>query len=70
MVKAYPPTRCDVCGQDLKSGETYFDASIPGPPYHGRWGWACSDCAETRTILTGPGVGQEYDSETDEKIRG
>ena len=70
MTKASPPQLCDVCEGVLKSGATYFDAAIPGHPYYGLWAWACSGCADIQGVKTGTGKGQEYDSKTDEKVRG
>lgn len=70
MAAINPPQNCDVCDQELKSGATYFDAAIPCPPYFGLWGWVCADCACLYDIKAGTGRGQEYDSKTNEKVRG
>lgn len=65
-----PPKDCDICDQDLKSGKVYYDAAIPCYPFFGLWGWVCEGCAAQYGIRTGTGLGQEYDSKTNEKVRG
>ena len=70
MSAVNPPQDCGICGEDLKSGPTFFDAAIPTYPYFGLWAWACSRCAEEHHVRVGTGCGQEYDSKTNEKLRG
>ena len=70
MAAINPPQNCNVCDQELKSGATFFDAAIPCYPYFGLWGWVCEGCAREYNIRTGPGRGQEYNSKTNEKVRG
>lgn len=61
------PAKCDGCEIDLKTVLYFYDA----PDREGHWGLWCPDChlLDCGTQL-GPGLGQEYDSKTLEKIEG
>lgn len=65
-VVASAPKNCDWCHGALRSRITYYDAAIPG----GQWGWFCRSCALMLGVRLGVGAGQEYDSQTNEKIAG
>lgn len=69
-VKICPPSSCDICKHDLKSGDTFYDASLQGPPCFGRWGWVCKKCFTSHDGKLGTGWGQEYSSKTNKKLRG
>jgi len=67
QVKASAPNDCQICYQPLRSGLSFFDCkTVLGP-----WAWMCQACFdEGQGCGLGTGVGQEYDSKTDVKIRG
>lgn len=72
VTKAYPSTKkCGYCGGELKKYERFYDAKIMHPRA-GRviWCWLCQSCFERSAIGLGDGIGQEYNSKTDEKLRG
>lgn len=57
--------KCDVCQQSLKSGITFYDSSTANG-----WAWLCRLCFSVHGRGLGTGIGQEYDSKTNEKLRG
>jgi hypothetical protein len=56
---------CDICNQPLRSSPTFYDASTARG-----WCWLCLFCFHRYGRGLGTGVGQEYDSQTNEKLRG
>ena len=67
MTKALnPPKQCDICRKDLKSGAAFYDGRI----MRGTWAWMCQECWQWYGTGLGTGFGQEYDSVTNEKLRG
>lgn len=58
---------CQACGGALRHYKTFFDARLRT----GQWAWVCKACKSQHGWGgTGVGVAQEYDSKTDEKVRG
>jgi hypothetical protein len=55
---------CDICKQDLKSGNTFYDARTKMGP----WALCCQECFKEYGVGVGLGVGQEYSAETNEKL--
>ena len=70
MIKAYidEDQTCDVCKGPLKSGLTFSDAAVPAAG--GSWAWLCQTCANTNGVRYGTGLGQQYDSKTNIKVKG
>jgi hypothetical protein len=67
MPKAHPSTdKCEFCKGNLKRNAVYYD----GATNSGHWAWMCRDCWEFNGVGLGTGLGQEYDSETNNKLRG
>jgi hypothetical protein len=67
LVKAHASTdKCEFCKGDLKRNAVYYD----GATNSGHWTWMCRDCWEFNGVGLGTGMGQEYDSETNNKLRG
>lgn len=60
------PANCDFCHTDLATTKTFFDARLET----GQWALLCPVCFDLYGIGIGLGRGQEYDSETREKIHG
>lgn len=57
---------CDICHGNLKAGTMFYD----GRTTFGPWAWMCVKCFHVHGSGVGLGLGQEYDSTTNEKIRG
>lgn len=51
------PTKCDLCGGDLRNG------FVDGRTSYGPWAIMCIPCHRVRGCGLGPGRGQEYDVE-------
>jgi len=67
MVKANPSTKqCDLCKGDLRKYDTFYD----GRTFRRSWAWMCRECWQLEGVGVGLGLGQEYDSKTNEKLRG
>lgn len=58
--------KCDICDKPLRSGRAFYDAATVAGP----WAWMCMGCFCRYGRGLGQGVGQEYDSRNDLKIRG
>lgn len=66
-MKAYPSTNeCQLCKGNLRQFSTFYDGKVFGSS----WAWVCADCWSHVGGGLGTGLGQEYDSKTDEKLRG
>jgi hypothetical protein len=57
---------CDICQGPLTVGKTFYDARTQQGP----WGALCRKCFIIHGVGVGLGKGQEYNSETLEKVRG
>lgn len=58
---------CDICKGRLRKYDTYIDGRINNTSH---WALMCKDCWRQCGAGLGTGYGQEYDSVTNEKIRG
>ena len=58
--------RCDICGGSLFRKDRFYNARTVS----GQWAWLCKMCFLSVGKGLGTGRGQEYDSETKEKLRG
>lgn len=66
-MKAHPSTsNCQFCKNDLRKYDTFYD----GNTNSGHWTWMCRECWKFNGLGIGIGIGQEYDSKTNEKLRG
>jgi hypothetical protein len=66
-MKARPSIdKCQWCNEDLRRYATFYDAADRA----GHWGWFCRRCFIGLGLKIGLGRGQEYDSETSEKVKG
>lgn len=65
-MKAFAPESCDLCYKELRRSPHFYDAKT----HTGSWAWLCRACFLMYAYGIGVGVGQEYDSETNEKVRG
>lgn len=66
VVKASAPNICDICRGNLRTGKSFFD----GKTRRGPWAWMCSVCFDENGLGLGTGVGQRFDSKTNEKTGG
>ena len=67
MSKARPSTNnCQLCDGGLRRYDTYYDANT----ITGHWAWICRECWQFYGVGLGTGLGQEYDSATNMKLRG
>lgn len=67
MIKAHPSTdKCQVCKGDLREYDTFYDSNSDS----GHWAWMCRECWQFSGLGLGTGLGQEYDSKTNIKLRG
>lgn len=65
-MKAYPSTdKCQLCECDLRKFDTFYD----GKTSIGPWAWMCKRCYQLNGRGLGTGLGQEYCSKTNEKLR-
>ena len=60
------PYNCDICQKDLTKTVVFYDSRTQS----GRWGLLCPACFRMYGTGIGTGYGQEYDSNTLEKIKG
>ena len=68
MKTARPSTdKCQLCQVDLRQFDTFYDGRVRGET---SWVWMCRECWRDYGAGLGTGIGQEYDSKTDEKLRG
>lgn len=65
VVAVNPPEKCNICGGSLKAASEFYDCKTPRGP----WAWMCEKCFHTFHCKVGIGLGQEYNSKTNEKIR-
>lgn len=66
VVKAMAPEKCDICARPLRKYSSYID----GRTSRGPWAWMCAECFQYMGTGLGTGRGQEYDSQTNNKLRG
>lgn len=57
-------TKCDICGKPF--GPTFYDFKTAWGP----WALACHTCFKAHNGKLGTGRGQEYDTNTKQKLRG
>lgn len=66
-IKAIAPENCDLCKDTLRRFDTFYDGRLQG---RSQWAWLCAECWQQYGAGLGTGTGQEYDSTSNEKIRG
>ena len=62
-----PQQACDCCNNGLRAYDTFYDA-LHRPS--GRWALMCRACWQHHGAGVGQGVGQEYRSSDNIKLRG
>ncbi len=68
VVKAHAPDLCDICRGTLRTGPSFYDGTTH--TQEGAWAWMCSVCFEENGVGLGTGIGQQYNSKTNEKEAG
>lgn len=72
MTKWLGNKTCDICGDELRSFPWFADCRIISPEGRRCWAVVCPECHSLHAEFNrfGPGVGQQYDGETFQKIKG
>ena len=60
-------THCDICEENLRQSDTFYDGKIRGRSF---WALMCLECWQLYGAGIGTGIGQEYNSADNVKIRG